>query len=431
MAATDRRAVLTGVGVLSPVGSDRASFWQSLLEGRSGIRAITALDTSALPVRIGGEIPDFSAKKYLLEKNQRKALGMMSRPIELGVAAAALALRDAGVGPGTLDPTRFGVEFGAGMLATELDDLVRAAKVSTAPDPGAVSLPVWGGEGMKEIPPKWMLKYLPNMPACHTSILFDAQGPNNTITSSEVASLLAFGEAYRIVGRGLADFMLVGGTESKMNPLSLVRHALFQKLSRRNDAPEKALRPFDRKRDGTVLGEAAAVFGLEELGHARRRGARVLAEVVGFASGFDRGRKGGVLARVIRRALADAGIGPGDVDHVNAHGSATVEGDAFEARAVAEVFGGVRPAVPVFAGKSYVGNTGAAAGVVELLASVQALAEGKLPGTLNHEDPDPACPVAVHTGAPRPVAKPYALKIGFTDLGQCAALVVRRWDGDS
>jgi 3-oxoacyl-[acyl-carrier-protein] synthase II len=219
--------------------------------------------------------------------------------------------------------------------------------------------------------------------------------------------------------------MLVGGSESKVNPLSQSRFNLFAPLSRRNDAPEKALRPFDRDRDGTVLGEAGAAFALEELGHARGRGAKVLGEVVGFASGFDRAKSGAAFARVIRNALADAGVSPADVDHVNAHGSGAVHLDVFEARAIGEVFG---RSVPVFAPASYFGSTGAAAGVVELAASVLALHHGQLPGTLNHEHPDPACPVAVHAGAPRPVAKPYAVKVGYTDLGQCAAMVIRRWE---
>ena len=169
-----------------------------------------------------------------------------------------------------------------------------------------------------------MLKYLPNMLACHVSILHNAQGPNNTITESDVASLLALGEAYRILGRDQADFFLVGGAESKINPLSLVRQCLFEPLSRRNDAPEKACRPFDRSRDGLVLGEGAGVLVVEELEHARKRGARIYAEVVGFGAAFDRERNGDGLARAIRAALAEAGIGPDDVDHVNAHGLAHV-----------------------------------------------------------------------------------------------------------
>src|SRR5581483_9027940 len=200
--------------------------------------------------------------------------------------------------------------------------------------------------------------YLPNMLASHVSILHDAQGPNNTITENDVASLLAMGEAYRILVRDQADFFLVGGAESKINPLSMARQCLFEPLSRQNDQPEKACRPFDRRRNGIVLGEGAAVLVLEELEHARRRGARIYAEVVGFGAAFDRQKTGAGLARAIRAALADAGLGPQDIGYINANGLSSVEADAWEARGLQEVFGDLREPVPVFAAKSYLGNLG-------------------------------------------------------------------------
>jgi 3-oxoacyl-[acyl-carrier-protein] synthase II len=272
-----------------------------------------------------------------------------------------------------------------------------------------------------------MLKYLPNMLACHISILHDARGPNNSITEGDTASLLAVGEAYRILCRDQADFFLVGGAESKLNPLSMVRQCLFEPLSHRNEAPAKACRPFDRGRDGLVIGEGATVFVLEELAHAEARGARVLAEVVGFGAAFDVKQNGDGLARAIRAALKEAGIGPEQIDHVNAHGLATKEADACEARGLQTIFGGVKPAVPVFAPKSYFGNLGAGGSTTELAASILALQYGLVPTTLNYEEPDPACPVAVTAGEPRPVRHPYVLKVSFTQMGQCAALVLRKW----
>ncbi len=196
----------------------------------------------------------------------------MARTIQLAVAGAERALDDGKVDKSKLEPTRFGVEFGAGLIATELHDLIEAACVSANCQPGRVDLEKWGEQGLPAIQPLWMLKYLPNMLACHVSILHDARGPNNSITESDVASLLALGEAYRILVRDQADFFLVGGAESKLNPLSMVRQCLFEHLSRRNDEPAKACRPFDRQRDGLVLGEGAGVFVVEELEHARRRG---------------------------------------------------------------------------------------------------------------------------------------------------------------
>jgi 3-oxoacyl-[acyl-carrier-protein] synthase II len=425
MAASSRRAVLTGIGVLSAIGQDAASFWDSLQAGRGGIRTIQGLDTSGLPVHIAAQVLPFDAKKFV-EKDQRKSLKMMARTVQLAVAAAHLALKDSGVNRPQLDPTRFGIEFGCGLIATELDELGDAAAVSANGTPGQVDLEKWGGEGLERIQPLWMLKYLPNMPACHISIFHDARGPNNTITANDVAGLLALGEAYRILVRDEADFFFVGGAESKINGLSLVRQCLFEPLSRRNDEPEKACRPFDKCRDGVVLGEGAGVLIMEELEHARRRNARIYAEVVGFGSSFDRGRKGKGLARAIRAALGDAGIGPEDIDHVNAHGVGSVEGDAWEARGINEVFGGLE--TPVLAAKSYIGHLGAGGAPLELAASLLGFQHGVVPATLNFQEPDPACPVHVISGTPRPVKRAHVLKISATSMGQCAALVCRKWD---
>jgi 3-oxoacyl-[acyl-carrier-protein] synthase II len=427
MAASSRRSVISGVGLLNALGLDTAAVWQNCLGGQCGIRPISLFDPSGLPVRIAGEIPDFDAKDYV-EKKDRRSLKVMARTIELAVAAASLALKDGAVDKTRLDPTRFGCEFGSGLIAMDMAEVGDASLASTNGQVGYTDLARWGRDGIPTIQPLWMLKYLPNMLACHVSILHDAQGPNNTITESDVASLLALGEAHRILERDAADFFLVGGAENKVNPLSMVRQCLFEPLSHRNDEPARACRPFDRQRDGLVLGEGGAVLVVEELEHARRRGARIYAEVVGFGSAFDAKRNGGGVARAIRAALAQAKITPQDIDHINAHGLGSVESDAWEARGLAEVFGRFNPAVPAFAPKAAIGNIGAGGGLSELGLSVLALHHGQLPGTLNYEEPDPACPVAVHTGAPRPVRTPYALKVGFTQMGQCAAVVVRRWE---
>jgi 3-oxoacyl-[acyl-carrier-protein] synthase II len=306
-----------------------------------------------------------------------------------------------------------------------LPELGAAAQISANCQPGSVDLQKWGAEGLAAMPPLWMLKYLPNMLACHVSILHDAQGPNNTITEGDVGSLLALGEAWRILGRDLADFSLVGGGDSKINPLSFVRHTLFLPMSRRNQAPEKASRPFDRGRDGIVLGEGAGVIVLEDLEHAQKRNAHIYAEVVGFASAFDSRKSGAGLVRVMQGALAEAGIGPEQVDHVNAMGYSSPEADAREAAAIREVFG--TSGATVLGVKSYLGNLGAGSSLTELIASVLALENGTLPATLNYEEADPQCPVSVASQT-RPIARPYALKLSFTEMGQCAAVVVRKWE---
>jgi 3-oxoacyl-[acyl-carrier-protein] synthase II len=274
-----------------------------------------------------------------------------------------------------------------------------------------------------------MLKYLPNMLACQVSILHDAQGPNNTVTENEVAGVQALGEAYRILTRGEADLFLVGGADSKMNPLSMVRQSLFSRLSRRNDSPEKACRPFDRHRDGIVIGEGGGCFVLEDLDHAKKRGAKIYGEVVGFAAGFDIKRNGTGLARVMRQALDEAGISPEEVDHVNAQGFGDIHADIWEAKGIREVFGHCSPVVPVFAAKGYFGNLGAGGGLVELSASLLALGHGVLPPSLNYEESDPECPIPVIAGTPRATVHKHVLKLSFTELGQCAAVVVRKFEG--
>lgn len=425
MSSSSRRVVITGIGVINPIGLSAASFFDALLQGRSGIRAIEFFDASALPSRIAGEVRDFDAKNYI-EKKDRKSLRVMARAIQLAVCAAQLAMDDSGVNKEKLDPLRFGVEFGAGLLPTELEDLGHACHASVNGQPGIVDLGLWGSQGLPCIPPLWMLKYLPNMLACHVSILHNAQGPNNTITEGEVAGLLALGESYRIIKRNQADFFLVGAADGRINPLSMVRQCLFGHLSRRNDEPEKAVRPFDRKRDGWVLSEGASVLVLEEMDHAVARGARIYAEIVGFGGALDRDGSGHGLARAIRVALKNAGIGPEQVDHVNAHGLSTVKADAWEARAIHEVFGALPEPVPVVAPKSNFGNLGAGGGVTELAASLLAFERGHVPGTLNYEEPDPACPVHVLRSA-QPLKKDHVVKLAFTDMGQCAAVVCKKW----
>jgi 3-oxoacyl-[acyl-carrier-protein] synthase II len=263
------------------------------------------------------------------------------------------------------------------------------------------------------------------MLACHVSILHNAQGPSNTITESEVAGLLALGEAYRIIERDTADFFLVGGADSRLGPLSLVRQCLYQPLSKRNDEPARACRPFDKQRDGMVIGEGGSVLVLEDLAHATKRGAKIYAEVMGFGSSFDRRKDGKGIARAVKAAMAEARVTPADLDHVNAHGFSSVESDIWESRGLTEALGNE---VPVLAPKSYFGNLGAGGATTELTASLLGVNRGQVPATLNYEEADPACPMPVIAGAARPLQKPHFLKVSFTDMGQCAAVVCKKWE---
>jgi len=422
--SSPRRVVITGLGVLTPIGAGADKYWESLTAGRTGIRRISSFDPSTLPSPLAGEILDFDAKQYI-DKKERKSLRVMARTIQLAVAAAQVALDDSKIQKDKLDPTRFGVEFGSGLIPTDLHELGAAAKISANCQPGMVDLKIWGEQGIPAINPLWMLKYLPNMLACHVSILHNAQGPSNSITESDVAGLLALGEATRILRRNLADVFLVGGADSKINPLSMSRQSLFQHLSKRGHEPEKACRPFDAQRDGLIIGEGGSVVVAEELEHAKKRGATIYGEVLGFGSAFDKGFSGSGLARAIGAALKQAQLTPADIDHVNAHGLSHPSSDAWEARGIRNVFGDKTPTV--WAVKSYMGNLGAGADMAELAASLLALKHKTLPGTLNYEFPDPHCPVTV-TRETTVTTKPNVLKIGFTEMGQCAAVVCRAWD---
>jgi 3-oxoacyl-[acyl-carrier-protein] synthase II len=334
MLPPERRVVITGLGLFSPLGVGPAATWSALAEGRSGTDQIRAFAVGDLPTDVGGEVKDFDDKTwpklYALPKHLkalRKSLKYMARDIQLAVAAAEQAVLDAGLADGGVEPTRIGVDLGAGLISTELDELAEAINVASEPT-GQFDYTVYGREGVPKIEPIWLLKYLPNMLACHISILGDCQGPSNTITEAEAASNVAIGEACRIIARGRADVMISGGADSKIHPLSIIRMSLLEQLSHWRGDPARACRPFDRARDGWVPGEGAGILILEEREHALARGARVYGEVLGFGSGCDAHPGGGLdpdgagTEIAIRAALRDAGLKPSDVGHLNAHGAA-------------------------------------------------------------------------------------------------------------
>ncbi|MCS7047615.1 MAG: hypothetical protein NZO58_14755, partial [Gemmataceae bacterium] len=395
-------------------------------------------------VSIGGVIEDFDPKTFF-EKKDRKRLAIMSRPFQLAAAAAKLAVEDAGLNLETLDPTRLATVLGTGAVACEPVEFALGGSRCVI-GAGRIDLHRWGREGMSLVPPTWMLAYIPNMVGCHVSVMNNAQGPSNTMTQTDVAGLLALAEACRYLERGAADVVLVGGGDTRVSVMSLVRQQIMQPISRRNHEPTRACRPFDRDRDGLVLGEGGAVFVVETAENAQRRGARIYAEILGYGAAFDTsvdrrlgrwprgapilrdqpytprpGKQHG-LTRAIRSAVQQAAIAANQLDHVNAHGLGTVADDHWEACGLAEALG--PGAVPVFAPKSYFGLLGGATAAVELAASLLAMHHRQLPATLNCDHPDPNCPVRVATTA-RSISKPYFLKVSFTELGQCAAVVCR------
>ncbi|GIW88905.1 MAG: 3-oxoacyl-[acyl-carrier-protein] synthase 2 [Isosphaeraceae bacterium] len=431
MADTDRRVVITGVGVLTPLGIGGAALVSGLLEGRTGVGPLRAFDVDGVPCRGGAEVPGFDLRTLALPKHRKtltKSLKYMARDIQLAVAGAELAMSDAGLAEGGVDPTRIGLDLGAGLISSDLDELAPAVQVAMR-EGGVFDFGAYGREGIATIPPIWLLKYLPNMLACHISIIWDCQGPSNSITEAESASSVALGEARRILERGRADVMISGGADSKIHPLSLVRMALFDQGSRWEGDPAEACRPFDRRRTGWVPGEGAGIVILERAEHAERRGARIYGEVIGFGSGCDAVPGGGMdpegrgIEVAVRAALRDAGLEPGQVGHVNAHGAATVASDQAEARAYARIFG--PRGVPVTGLKGALGNTASGSGAIELIGSLLCLARGQIPPTRNCTDPDPALELDVVTGSPRATDNPIFVKTTWTRHGQAAALVVR------
>jgi len=266
----ERRVVITGLGPVSPIGVGKDQFLASLRSGRVAVDGIRAFDAAEFPCRIAGEIAEFSCKDYV-PKSYRKSIKVMARDIELAVVAADCAVRDSGLktkgvsdGEITVDSTRLGVNIGAGLICPDLNELTFA--LASASNDGQFSLEAWGREGMNNLTPLWLLKYLPNMLACHVSIIHDAQAPSNTITCAEASSQLAIGEAWRTIKRDCADVCLCGGAESKVNPMGLLRQDLIGRLTRsHNDSPASAVRPFDAKRDGTVIAEGGAVVQVVDL----------------------------------------------------------------------------------------------------------------------------------------------------------------------
>lgn len=411
--------VITGIGVVAPLGIGREAFWKSIQQGRSGVTALSQFGASGLASPFGGQVSNFDPKRYV---RPRKSLKVMSREIQFAFSAADLAWNDAGLAEAQVAPDRLGVVFGADMMYCELDDVVAAYR-SCMVD-GQFDFSRWGTQALSQMHPLWMLKYLPNMAACHIGIAHDARGPTNTITLADVSSLLAVAEGVRVIQRGAADMMIVGGTSTRLHPTFLVsRNGAL--LSRRSDNPAAASRPFDRDRDGMVNGEGAAALILESRPHATRREARIWAHVLGWSSRFEatsagRPTRGRAIRDSICEALDQAGLDPHQLGHVNANGLGTVPHDQVEAQAIRATLGDV----PVTAPKSFFGNLGAGTGAVELVASLLGLAEGEVPITLNYEHLDPECPVQVVHDRPQPSQHGTALVLNQATTGQAAAVVV-------
>ena len=432
MAQSPNRVVITGVGLVSPIGNSTSAVWESLQRGESGVRPIATLPAEKLPTQVAGEatefggtIDDFGPLEKKMARTIKKGLKVMCREIEMGVAASQLALVDCGFDQEGHDADRVGVVYGSDYILT-LPGEFSAGVQKCLDEAGAFEFQRWAEEGLPRVQPLWLLKYLPNMPASHIAIYNDLRGPNNSITLREASSNLAIGEACTTLQRGWADMILAGATGTRVHQLRTLHVVLQEQIAPGEEEAGTTCRPFDLSRTGEVLGEGAGALMLETMESAEKRGVPILGEIVGHASSAVIDSKGvadyrKAFQNVLKKSIEMAGLSTDEIGHVHAHGLATSRCDREEAVAIRQVFGDRD--VPVVAAKSYMGNLGAAGGMVEIVTSLLALKEQSLFPTLNYGTPDPDCPIHVVSEATDPGTS--FVNLSITPQGQASAVVIR------
>lgn len=415
----DRRVAITGVGALSGFGVGVRAFWEGLCSGASTIKGVTLFDAGGFPWQLGAEVAGFAGAKDYVPKGYRKAVKVMARDIELAVAAAKLAVEDAGLatrgtlpegseGPTTYPAGRLGCQIGAGLISAEPDELTAALSTAARPDRSGIDLNAWGTEdggagAMQNLPPLWLLKYLPNMLACHVTIIHGAEGPSNTITAVEASGLLSLGESARVIERGDADACFSGGAESPLNIFRLVRFGMVHRVAESSAGDDGAaiVRPFDPRSRGGVFGEGGGILILEELGSARARGAKVYAELRGVGAGQSASSApgggwltGGLDADVdeglqaaIENALEDAGVPAAEIDAIVPHGSGVWAMDRGEAGALRAVFGPRLAQIETITLTPAVGECLAGLGGLAVAAAAMAIREQRLPARIHRGTP--------------------------------------------
>jgi 3-oxoacyl-[acyl-carrier-protein] synthase II len=432
-----RRVVVTGIGVISPIGIGTKAFWENLTAGAVGVRRIAQYDPSGFPSQVGGEVPAYKINDYV-PKSYRKATKVMARDIELAVIAADDAFKDSGLkskaytDAPTIDPARFGCNIGAGLISVDLTELTEALHAArSADDPSKLDLKRWGQEGMQQLTPLWLLKYLPNMLACHVTIVHGLKGPSNTITCADASSHLAIGEAFRTVQRGDADLAICGGAETKVVPMALMRQVLLKRVTTENNAtPEQAVRPFDESATGTAVAEGGGLLILEEYEHATARGAKIYAEVVGFGASQDTysvttpDPSGHSYAKAIQKALAEANLPPAAVDLMVPCGLGIPSHDRAELAGLHKVFGGGMERVAMSTVKAQTGNVAAGSGIDAATAALSVF-HGVVPPAKNTAKPIDGLALNVSAESrqqPVNVAVSSVYSLG----GQNAALVFKK-----
>ncbi|MBN2455496.1 MAG: beta-ketoacyl-[acyl-carrier-protein] synthase family protein [Sedimentisphaerales bacterium] len=426
---------ITGLGSISPLGTTAEQMWQGISQGSCGIRPITSFDPVGFSCKFAGQVPDFNIRQCV-PKTYRKAVKLFSRDIELAVAAAHGALNDSGlvtkgIDPENInvDPTRFAVNIGAGLISCDLVEIAPAAAASV--NDGKFDIRKWGKEGLELVTPLWLLKYLPNMLACHIGIIHDIQGPSNTITCAEASAHLAIAEAAELIARGSSDIALAGGAEAKVNPIVMIRQCLIKRAVNSDGEPASACRPFDADARGSVFGEAAAIVTLENTERAKRRDANIYAQIAGLGQSnsinvpyekLEADGKGIQIA--IEKALADAQIGPDDLGLIVPHGTGIADDDLAEAKAIEAALGKAVSQIPVLPTKSMLSNTGAAGGALDIIVAAQAIKKQRIPAARNCDKKMAGCNLNI---IKEPVEKEirYVLCCSYTYGGQTAAIILK------
>ena len=409
-----RRVVVTGVGLVSAVGIGTEEGWQALLAGRTGVAPITHFDASRHACKIAAEVKGFDPLNWIEKKEIKK----MGRFIHLGIAAGDFAMQMAGLEVSADLAEHVGVYVASGIGGFDVIEREHEALLNGGP---------------RRISPFFIPGSIVNLAAGHMSIRYNAKGPNSATATACSASAHAVGDSFRLIQHCYADAMICGGSEAAITPMGVGGFASMRALSTRNDEPERASRPFDKDRDGFVMGEGAGILVLEELEFARRRGARILAEIVGYGMSADAfhitqpSEDGDGAYRVMRNALADAKVAPQQVDYINAHGTSTPYNDKFETMAIKRTFGEHAYRLAVSSTKSMTGHLLGGAGGLEAGISVLALRDQVLPPTVNYETPDPECDLDYVPNQPRKASFEYALSNSFGFGGTNAAILLRRW----
>ena len=411
---SSRRVVVTGMGLVTSIGKDLETFWSSLIAGRSGVGPITMFDTSEFTTRIASEVRDFDPEQYM----ERKEAKRMDRFVQFAVASTRMALQDASYEVPKDRAERTGVLIGSGI-----------GGIMTMEE----QFDVLSSKGPKWISPFFIPMLISDMGSGQVSILFGAKGPNSTVVTACATGTHAIGDAYHVIRRGDADVMIAGGAEAPISRLGLGGFCSSRALSTRNDEPQRASRPFDKDRDGFVMGEGAGIVLLESLEHALARGARIRAEIVGYGLSGDAyhitapapGGEG--AARAMLMAIRGAGVEASEVDYINAHGTSTVPNDKLETAAIKTAFGDHAREVAISSTKSMTGHLLGAAGAVEAIATIMAMERSTVPPTINYETPDPECDLnyTPNKAVSRPIN--YGLSNSFGFGGHNASLLLRKW----